>query len=398
MELPKIHKSKHKSLRSQNKPTEDEIVEEICENIDENEANSASENVKSVVNGGRKIDVKALDGGGTSVAEFEVVTEKSGKEKEGRRDGVVLGDGNKKKELRQRESVLSDDVEAGIDDKIQKGILGYMDRQMKTQKKTQSLSDPQGSPAIRSTRSRSSNEKSPRRKRSKSESRRRRERKLIAAGELEVRQANETLMRYLKQCSEINDASLSGELEIDKNLEDRKVYRKTKAQRNRRSHLITGKTNGKMPQSDLATVLNELNDDILPSHGEIYNPFTPVVSPTEGPPTHIDRMYIQTPKGYRSVDNTFYKTHIDQDPDSDCGPIQTGVQLSLAIQRAWILISNLCHGLLGGLALAHLLFIFTTKPYDWADGSIKHYASFAEIYANTFYCLAIVCMVSILDR
>lgn len=97
---------------------------------------------------------------------------------------------------------------------------------------TKSLSDPTASPAQRSIRSRSSNEKSPRQKRSKSESRRRRERKLIAAGEMEVRQANETLMRYLKQCSEVNDASLSGELEIDKNLDDR-YHRKTRSQRER---------------------------------------------------------------------------------------------------------------------------------------------------------------------
>lgn len=96
-----------------------------------------------------------------------------------------------------------------------------------------SLSDPTASPAQRSIRSsRSSNEKSPRQKRSKSESRRRRERKLIAAGEMEVRQANETLMRYLKQCSEITDASLSGELEIDKNLDDH-YRKKTRSQRER---------------------------------------------------------------------------------------------------------------------------------------------------------------------
>lgn len=101
---------------------------------------------------------------------------------------------------------------------------------------TKSLSDPSASPAQRSIRSRSSVEKSPRQKRSKSESRRRRERKLIAAGEMEVRQANETLMRYLKQCSDINDGSLSGELEIDKNLDDR-FHRKTRSQRERSSGL-----------------------------------------------------------------------------------------------------------------------------------------------------------------
>jgi len=69
------------------------------------------------------------------------------------------------------------------------------------------------------------------------------------------------------------------------------------------------------------------------------------------------------------------------------------------VQKGWLHISNICHGLLGGLALAHLLFIATTKPYDWLDGGvIKNYSSFAEIYANTFYCLVIVCIVSVFDR
>lgn len=201
----------------------------------------------------------------------------------------------------------------GSDDKIKKGILGYMDRQMKPHMKTQSLSDPQVSPGQqRSSRSRSSNDKSPRRKRSKSESRRRRERKLIAAGEMEVRQANENLMKYLKQCTNGNDISLSGELEIDKSLEDRKVYRKTKAQRDRKSNFM--KSTGR-PPSDLTNVLNELNDDIVPHTSDIYNPFTPVVSPCDAP-TRIDKMYIQTPRGYRSVDNTLFNNRLSQDSEN----------------------------------------------------------------------------------
>lgn len=141
------------------------------------------------------------------------------------------------------------------DSSFHRGILGYMDRELKqcsptpsasgngtatgASRKQQSLSDPQASPAQRSLRSRSSFDKSPRRKRSKSESRRRRERKLIAAGEMEVRQANETLMRYLKQCSDMHDASLSGELEIDQSYEERRVHRKTKSQRDKRGQLIS---------------------------------------------------------------------------------------------------------------------------------------------------------------
>lgn len=228
-----------------------------------------------------------------------------------------------------------------------KPMPGFLER---PQKKQQTLSDPTASPAQRSIRSRGSNEKSPRQKRG-TDSRRKRERKLIAAGELEVRQANETLMRYLKQCSEINDASLSGELEIDKSIDDRCFHRKTKSQRDRerlnglRSSdgsvggltnasgiLDEGKTSKlkssfsmsravsyareRIPPSGLSSILQELTSDVIPNQDDIYNPFTPVVSPTEGPRT--DKMFIQTPRGFRSVsDSTFLKTLMKDDPENN---------------------------------------------------------------------------------
>lgn len=231
---------------------------------------------------------------------------------------------------------ISIENETKKDEKIQKGILGYMDRQIKVQPGA----EPPRSPAQRSNRSRASSDKSPKHKRSKSESRRRRERKLQAAGEMEVRQANETLMRYLKQCSDLNDASgsLSGDLEISENLDDRKVHRKTKSQREKKSFRLIGESgvllllsdvgqrmkntmfSGTAPPSDLTTILNELNDDIIPN-SDIYNPFTPVVSPsTEQHPQIVDKIFVQTSSGYRAVDNnsSFYKSSaIDDDSDSN---------------------------------------------------------------------------------
>lgn len=145
------------------------------------------------------------------------------------------------KELPQEQSSISIENETKKDEKIHKGILGYMDRQLKP-----TVVEPPRSPAQRSNRSRASSDKSPKHKRSKSESRRRRERKIQAAGEMEVRQANETLMRYLKQCSDLNDASgsLSGDLEISENLDDRKVQRKTKSQREKKSFRLIGEFSG----------------------------------------------------------------------------------------------------------------------------------------------------------
>lgn len=166
---------------------------------------------------------------------------------------------------------------------------------------------------------RSSFEKLPRRKAPKSESRRRRERKMIANGEMEVQQANETLMRYLRQCTEINDASLSGELEIDNSYDDRKVYRKTRSQREKRATLplaagakvmagsTAGSRNKGQLKNGLTNILNTLVDDIVPNNGEIYNPFTPVISPIEETQMGFNKMLVKTARAYTPSANNIYK-------------------------------------------------------------------------------------------
>lgn len=68
----------------------------------------------------------------------------------------------------------------------------------------------------------------------------------------------------------------------------------------------------------LSSILKDLSDDILPADGdEIYNPFTPVVSPTDDQPTRINKMFIQTSTGYRPVDHCFYKNSITGDIESN---------------------------------------------------------------------------------
>ncbi|XP_038112153.1 uncharacterized protein LOC6053121 [Culex quinquefasciatus] len=417
MEQARVHsKSKHRSSRSGSSSRRVSSssrleLEPVQHQDDESAKNRPSPPVPAVRTTVRPSEDNGADTGSSSTT----TTNASAKiNNNNNNDDDAIDKNQNPPDLATADSTSLETVPGGVntteDKLLQKGILGYMDRQLKVQ----SLSDPQKSPAQRSTRStRSSLDKSPRRKRSKSESRRRRERKIIAAGEMEVRQANETLMRYLKQCSDFNDASLSGDLEIPENLEDRRVHRKTKSQRERKHQQQGGGGGSGGPKP--------AGDDSGAYHGEIYNPFTPVVSPTtEAAPTRIDKMYIQTASGYRPVDNSYQyshhrhhhhhlhpHSHMHQlqlhrsrsgDPESNNFPISTAVHLSCAVQRAWLHVSSICHGLLGGLALAHLLLICTTKPYDWVEASIRHYSAFAEVYANTFYCLAIVCMVSIFDR
>jgi transmembrane protein 237 len=239
METAKVHsKSKHKSAKSSGKklavngPRSDDVepevqpttstsaanvisvvtVDEACNNNNNNTNDSSDRN--------RKNNIHNVDGDSGDVvkAEAQPQPKQQQQQQPPQPDAIIVTEQTETKRT---------------DDKLQKGILGYMDRQLKVQ----TILEPPRSPAQRSTRSsRSSQDKSPRRKRSKSESRRRRERKIIAAGEMEVRQANETLMRYLKQCSDFNDASLSGDLEINESVEDRRVQRKTKSQREKKAH------------------------------------------------------------------------------------------------------------------------------------------------------------------
>lgn len=94
--------------------------------------------------------------------------------------------------------------------------------------------------------------------------------------------------------------------------------------------------------------------------------------------------------------------------------MQSIIDTSCNVQYVWILLSNLCHGLLGGLAFAHLLLVLTTNPYDWltagggggGDGGVdaadwkalRGGSTMAHAYASSFYALAVVCLVSVFDR
>lgn len=80
------------------------------------------------------------------------------------------------------------------------------------------------------------------------------------------------------------------------------------------------------------------------------------------------------------------------------------IETSFQLQKTWIQFADLCHGFLGGLALAHLLLTMTTAPNDWLpngsafDGRQEKLSMLGESYVNTMYFLIVVSLVSIVDR
>lgn len=232
---PKVHKKKRSRSRKSRGQTDAVQIDNATEKT-EDSSNKLSNHPAVLINGYEQDEEDFLDD----------VEKRSSISLSPRHQGDSIsvggGDNNVNNDMPRRPSTNSTsrlEVKSSFKNQSNRGLTSFMDRELGLSKKSSSFSDPQASPAQRSMRSRSSLDKSPRRKRSKSESKRRKERKLIAAGEMEVKQANETLMRYLKQCSEMNDASLSGELEIDQNYDERKVHRKTKAERDKKGQIIS---------------------------------------------------------------------------------------------------------------------------------------------------------------
>lgn len=78
--------------------------------------------------------------------------------------------------------------------------------------------------------------------------------------------------------------------------------------------------------------------------------------------------------------------------------VQNVIEVSCQIQKFWIQFADLCHGFLGGLALAHLIITMTTNPYDWLTGTPHKFTLLGDTYVNTMYILTVVCLVSIVDR
>lgn len=73
------------------------------------------------------------------------------------------------------------------------------------------------------------------------------------------------------------------------------------------------------------------------------------------------------------------------------------IELASRVQRYWLPFTTLCHGFLGGLGLAHLVYL-RTNYYSPDDEYLMHYASFSDIYVCLFYFLCVICLISVYDR
>lgn len=73
------------------------------------------------------------------------------------------------------------------------------------------------------------------------------------------------------------------------------------------------------------------------------------------------------------------------------------LEVAICYQQYWMRISNLCHGLLSGLALGHWLYLIANQ-HEQNEEFLTHYARYSDIYVGLFYTLCVFCIVSVFDK
>ncbi|CAG9865344.1 unnamed protein product [Phyllotreta striolata] len=151
-------------------------------------------------------------------------------------------------------------------------------------------------------------------------------------------------------------------------------------------------------RNDISAALEDLQDDVFESNAD----FGPKPEKAKKSPRKSDKLYVQRKSKFEVTgrpSNPAMRSSQSEIEDGAFGKRYTvyPLDISLVFQRWWIRISTLCHGLLGGLALGHWLYLICN--FHQQDASfLIHYAYYSDIYIGTFFALCVLCIVSIFDR
>ncbi|XP_018564809.1 uncharacterized protein LOC108906126 [Anoplophora glabripennis] len=153
-------------------------------------------------------------------------------------------------------------------------------------------------------------------------------------------------------------------------------------------------------RNDITVALEELQDDVFESNHE---------EPSNKPervrksPRRSDKLYVQKKNKFEAVPkppNTYLSRQGAQDfEDGKFGKRSSTYPLEIAIlfQRWWMRMSTLSHGLLGGLALGHWLYLICNMRRQ-DDDFLIHYAYYSDTYVGLFFAMCVLCIVSVYDR
>lgn len=351
----------------------------------------------------------------------------------------------------QSEENASLDTELPIHDQIKQGILGFVENEMKkSDTKNPSFifyaheyrgSDDKYLKTFIKPTNGHRDKRSPSHKRKKRHTSKNRDRESHAEFEITASSlsALEKVDDYLKEYNKDEVITLSGELEIETNdvvnnngtgkevkAKPRKGKRKSReeARQDRTgankevSPNVFGASTGRhvkqalkpaRPKLDLTAMLEGLSTEVTtyPEH-YIDNPFSspsPMTSPNDESfkspfgGERSDKIYMQRGGTFRAVARDKVLGEAQRRTEDQkylrLGDL-TPLDIAISLQRMWRNTTPAWHGMLGGLALMHLLIISYSDGLD--AGHLSFHAVVTMPYVATYYFLCVCCLISVLDR
>ncbi|CAH4036568.1 uncharacterized protein LOC123711258 [Pieris brassicae] len=330
------------------------------------------------------------------------------------------------------------DTELPIHDQIKRGILGFVEKEIKKTDKPPSFvfysHDPNGlEDKFMKNLSRPSSshkeKRSPSYRKKKRHSSRHRDKDLH---DFEVPGSSlialEKVDDYLKEYNKDEVVTLSGELDIEAHdvennngssrelrHKSRKTRRKPREERHDNSNgrnvspkvfKTASKSKSSKPArpADLTTMLESIQASV-PYHDQyIDNPFSspsPLTSPNDdrlGLSRRPEKIYLQGGGSFRVVSRERImesQQSKEEERYSRLGD-PTPLDVALTVQKAWRAFAGACHGVLGGLSLMHLLLISYSDSLD--AGHLSFHAVVTMPYVAAYYFFCVLCLVSVLDR
>ncbi|XP_033610904.1 uncharacterized protein LOC111873228 isoform X2 [Cryptotermes secundus] len=161
-----------------------------------------------------------------------------------------------------------------------------------------------------------------------------------------------------------------------------------------------------IPKTVITAVLEELNDDIISEPTRLDTGDCSVVEPVPQAPASLppDKVYVERKNGFATAPrvkmfrpiNYIREDLVDVQNAESSG---TPLELAILVQKWCHPLYTLCHGLLGGMALLHIILVYAAgDSYNQGTNFVYMYTHYARVYQSLFHILCILCSVSVLDR
>ncbi|XP_069701558.1 transmembrane protein 237B [Periplaneta americana] len=165
------------------------------------------------------------------------------------------------------------------------------------------------------------------------------------------------------------------------------------------------RVNMQTPKTYITAVLEELGDDMVDEPLRLDIGDCSVVEPVQAPASlPADKVYVERKNGFATTPRIkmFQPINYPEEGLVDAEysrSVGSPLELAILIQKCCRPLYTLCHGLLGGMALLHIIVVYGAgNAFSKDINFVEMYTSYARVYQTLFHILAILCFISIMDR